>query len=91
MCVNPQLEPPLLLKGGGGVGIPKIDSLGGGTKNLARKGGITLKKEGGVDVEIGVRGGVGTFYYFTVQLHLLCVCVCVHVHVCVCVCVCVCE
>ena len=46
-----------------------LSHLGGIPKILLENGdkGITLKREGGLPI----------FYYFTVQLHLLCVCVCV--------------
>ena len=57
----------------GGYDFPKIGSLGeGGQKVLLQ---IRDNLEMG-RIDIGMRGGCGDlplFYYFTVQLHLLCV------------------
>ena len=64
------MEPlPPLLKGG--QDLPKNESLVGVPKTLLERG---ENPENGVDVEMG---GLPLFYYFTVQLHLLCVGVCV--------------
>ena len=52
------------------LGLPKIESLRE-VPNILLERGITQKR--GVDVEMG--GGLSLFYYFTVQLQLLCLCV----------------
>ena len=73
-CAQLYPPPPIINRGGSGKGqdLPKIESLGSVPK-FCQKRGITLKR--GIDVEMGGWGGGGLspFYYFTVQLHLLCV------------------
>ena len=59
---------PPLLKGGGWLDLPKIESLPGVPKILLERGDNPEKR--GVSVEMGC---MPLFYYFTVQLHLLCV------------------
>ena len=61
-------NPPPLLKGG--LDLQQIESLGeGGVPKILLERRDNPEKGGGVDVEIG---GLPRFYYFNVQLHLLC-------------------
>ena len=58
---------------GGCRTFQKLSHLGGGVPKilLKRRDNPEKVEKGGVDIKMG---GCHFFYYFTVQLHLLCVC-----------------
>ena len=64
----PPPPPPPLFKGAGRT-FQKLSHLGGRVPKICQRRGITLKRE----VWYGGGGGLPHFYYFTVQLYLLCV------------------